>query len=89
MGDPLNFANSILWIGLIGLLEMEVRAPTTVENHSKLYWLASVLVFTGLISMVALSFWLGAVLDGFNNMLWIVAFALIEVDLFSFLKFKK
>ena len=88
-GDPLNFANSILWIGLIGLLEMEVRAPTTVENHSKLYWLASVLVFTGLISMVALSFWLGAVLDGFNNMLWIVAFALIEVDLFSFLKFKK
>lgn len=89
MGDVLNFANSILWIGLIGLLEMEVRAPAMVVSHSKLYWLASVFVFIGLIAMVALSFWLGAVLDGFNNMLWIVAFALVEVDLFSFLKFKK
>ena len=88
-GDILNFANSILWIGLIGLLEMEVRAPSLVETHSKLYWLASVFVFTGLVGMVVLSFWFGAVLDGFNNMLWIVAFALVEVDLFSFLKFKK
>lgn len=89
MGDVLNFANSILWIGLIGLLEMEVRAPGMVENHSKLYWLASVFVFIGLVAMVGISFWSGAVLDGFNNMLWIVAFALVEVDLFSFLKFRK
>lgn len=89
LGDLMNFANSVLWIGLIGLLEMEVRASRLVKSHSKLYWLASVIVFIGLLAMVFMSFWFGAVLDGFNNMLWIAAFALVEVDLFRFLKFKK
>ena len=88
-GDVLNFANSILWIGLIALLEIEVRRPELVESHKNWYWLTSVFVFTGLVAMVVLSFWLGAILDGFNNLLWIIAFALVEVDLFRFLKFRK
>lgn len=88
-GDLLNISSELLWLGLIGLLEMEVRTPSLIEQHQRLYWLASVIVFVGLIAMVGISAWMGAVLDAYNNLLWIIAFALVEVDLFRFLKFRR
>lgn len=88
-GDLLNICSELLWLALIGLLEMEVRTPGLIEQHQRVYWLASVVVFVGLITMVGISAWMGAVLDAYNNLLWIIAFALVEVDLFRFLKFRR
>ena len=88
LGDILNLVNSILWFALIALLEIEVRAPSIVAGYKKLYWLASIFVFTGLVAMVVAWTLLGNLLDAYNSALWIVAFALIEVDLFRFLKIR-
>lgn len=88
LGDILNLINSVLWFALIALLEIEVRAPSLVIEHKTLYWLASILVFTGLVAMVVIWTLSGSLLDAYNGALWIIAFALIEVDLFRFLKIR-
>jgi len=89
LGDLLNVANALFWFALIALLEIEVRAPQRVDQYKKSYWLASVIVFVGLVGMVVLAAWMGALLDAYNNALWLIAFALIEVDLFRFLKMRR
>jgi hypothetical protein len=87
-GDILNLINSGLWLGLLALLEIEVREPTKVlENRMKVV-AASFVIFAGLIGMVVAWGWMGSWLDAFNAGLWIFAFALIEVDIFRFLRLR-
>lgn len=84
----LDVANSLLWFGLIALLELEVHKPVLVMRHDHLFWLLTLTTFIGLIAMAVIWLWQGAWLDGYDAALWIVAFGLIEVDIFNFLKRK-
>ncbi len=84
----LDVVNSALWFVLIALLELEVRYPDKVFKYRQNYWLATVTVFTGLIAMVIAWAWQSAWLDVYDAILWIVAFASIEVDIFQFLQRK-
>lgn len=85
----LDVANSLLWFALIALLESEVRWPDIVFKYRQSYWLATVLVFTGLIAMVIIWAWQSAWLDVYDATLWIIAFASIEVDIFQFFQRKQ
>ncbi len=82
----LDVVNSALWFTLIALLELEVRWPDEVLKYRESYWLATVAVFAGLIGMVIAWAWQAAWLDVYDAMLWIVAFASIEVDIFQLLQ---
>jgi hypothetical protein len=84
----LDISNSILWFMLIALLELEIRYPQTVEAHLRIYWLATLLIFIGLIVMIILWLANSAWLDAYDALLWIVAFAVIDVDIYKFLQFK-
>jgi len=84
----LDVVNSLLWFGLIAMLELEVHKPALVMRHGQLFWLLTVATFIGLIVMAGIWLWQGAWLDGYDAALWIVAFGLIEVDIFNFLKRK-
>jgi len=84
----LDVANSLLWFGLIAMLEFEVHKPALVMRHGHLFWLLTLTIFIGLIAMAVIWLWQGAWLDGYDAALWIVAFGLIEVDIFNFLKRK-
>jgi len=84
----LDVANSLLWFGLIAMLELEVHKPALVMRHGQLFWLLTLTTFIGLIAMAVIWLWQGAWLDGYDAALWIVAFGLIEVDIFNFLKRK-
>jgi len=84
----LDVANSLLWFGLIAMLEFEVHKPALVMRHGHLFWLLTLTTFIGLIAMAVIWLWQGAWLDGYDAVLWIVAFGLIEVDIFNFLKRK-
>ena len=78
----LDATNALLWIGIVLVLELEVRAPAIVAQHRGAYTLSSFLLYAAL-AAVALTWLLrGEWLDGYDALLWIAAFALIELDLF-------
>jgi hypothetical protein len=87
-GDLLGLLDSILWLGLVALLEFEIRAPQMMLENKKKYWLASLGVFSGLLIMLGIYAWNGSFLDAYNQFLWIFAFTLVEVDIFKFLRLK-
>ncbi|MDD2800090.1 MAG: hypothetical protein PHE96_01420 [Methylococcales bacterium] len=84
----LDVVNSLLWFGLIAMLELEVHKPALVMRYGQLFWLLTVATFIGLIVMAGIWLWQGAWLDGYDAAVWIVAFGLIEVDILNFLKRK-
>lgn len=77
----LDAANAWLWIGVVAVLELQVRAPLFVARHRRTFTAASLILY-GALAVVALV-WLirGEWLDGWDALLWITAFALIEMDL--------
>lgn len=85
----LDIINSILWFGLIALLELEVRHPEKVQEYGRTFWIANIAVFAGLMSLVGVWAWQGSWLDAYDAALWIAAFGVIEVDIFRFLKLKR
>ena len=84
----LDVVNSALWFALIALLELEVRWPDKAFKYRQNYWLATVAIFAGLIAMVIAWAWQSAWLDVYDAILWIAAFASIEVDIFQLLQRK-
>lgn len=85
----LDVTNSLLWFALIAVMELEVRRPDIVMRHANLCWLLTLAIFAGLIAMAGIWLWHQAWLDAYDAALWIVAFGLIEVDIFHFLQRKQ
>jgi len=77
----LDAANAWLWIGVVAVLELQVRAPLFMARHRSALTSTSLTLY-GALAAVAL-IWLirGEWLDGYDALLWIAAFALIEMDL--------
>lgn len=79
----LDATNAWLWISIVAVLELEVRAPAFVANHRPHIMLASVALYCAL-AVVALAWFVqGEWFDGYDAVLWIAAFALIEMDLLT------
>jgi len=77
----LDAANAWLWIGVVAVLELQLRAPLFVARHRSAFTGTSLTLY-GALAVVALV-WLihSEWLDGYDALLWIAAFALIEMDL--------
>lgn len=86
--DWLDVVNFLLWIGLIALLEVEVRWPHTILANPTAYWWSKMTIFSGLLLMVIAWTWQSAWLDAYDAALWIVAFITIEADLHQFMERK-
>ncbi len=81
-GEWLDAANALLWIGVVIVLELEVRLPQTAARFRRLV-IGSAFALYAALAAVALAWLLrGEWLDGYDALLWIAAFALIELDLF-------
>lgn len=77
----LDATNAWLWIGVVVVLELQLRAPLFTARHRSAFTGTSLTLY-GALAAVAL-IWLvrGEWLDGYDALLWIAAFALIEMDL--------
>ncbi|NOU14158.1 MAG: hypothetical protein HOO92_09390 [Methylococcaceae bacterium] len=84
----LDITNSLLWFGIIALLELDIHKPNIVLRHSTIIWTLTITIFLSLFVMAGIWLWQGAWLDAYDALLWIIAFALIEVDFFEFLQKK-
>lgn len=77
----LDAGNAWLWIAVVAVLELPLRAPLLVARHRRAFTITSLALY-GALAVMALT-WLarGAWLNGYDALLWIAAFALIEMDL--------
>ena len=76
----LDAVNSLLWIGVVVVLEFEVRYAHAVERHRA--WFAGVAtsLYTGLAALVLAWAWRGEWFDAYDALLWLVAFVTIEIN---------
>lgn len=88
----LDFANETVWLGVIALLELEVRlSPSAVRWHRLRRILAACLYLAlvgFLLTWAAMGFGdedpRAAWLDSWDALLWLVAFVVIELNVFGF-----
>ena len=79
--DALNVG---LWVAVVALLEFEVRRPGDVMRHRSSFAAAAVLLYSGLVALVAAWSWRGEWFDAYDAALWLVAFATLEMDVLGF-----
>ncbi len=77
----LDAANAWLWIAVVAVLELQLRAPLFVARHRNAFTATSLTVYGALAAVAMLWLIRGEWLDGYDALLWITAFALIELDL--------
>jgi hypothetical protein len=80
----LDFANSCLWIGVVALLEVQVRYPWLVARTESTFLTLAALLYGGLAVLVVVWAWRGEWLDAYDALLWIPAFMIIEMDMLRF-----
>jgi hypothetical protein len=78
--DALDAINTILWIGVVVLLECEVRYPHEVGRHRALVATLAGVLYGSLAALVAVWAWRSEWLDAYDALLWLVAFAALEID---------
>jgi len=80
----LDAINLGLWIAVVVLLEFEVRRPDAVAAHRARVTAVATLLYCGLGVPVLVWAGRGEWFDAYDALLWLVAFAAIEIDLFKF-----
>lgn len=80
----LDAINLGLWIAVVTLLEFEVRRPDAVTAHRARFTVVATLLYCGLGVPVLAWAGRGEWFDAYDALLWLVAFATIEIDLFKF-----
>jgi hypothetical protein len=87
----LDFANEATWLAVVVLLELEVRVPPQAHHLHRWRRAAAVALYAALVAFMLA--WLGdglvgaeplhALLDAWDALLWLVAFATIELNVFG------
>jgi len=80
----LDAINLGLWIAVVALLEFEVRRPDAVAAHRARFTAVATLLYCGLGVPVLVWAGRGEWFDAYDALLWLVAFATIEIGLFKF-----
>lgn len=78
--DVLDAVNSVLWIGVVVLLELEFRRPALVQRARASFVTAGVVLYGGLALLVVAWAWRREWFDAYDALLWLLAFATIEMD---------
>jgi hypothetical protein len=76
----LDAVNTCIWIAVVALLEIEVRYPLGVARYRKWYAATAVTLYTGLAALVLMWTWRREWFDAYDAVLWLAAFAMIDMD---------
>lgn len=89
----LDFANALAWLGVVGVLELEVRLPPQALRLHRIRRVLALLLYALLAAFAAAWVVIGlhggtdpvsAWLDAWDALLWLVAFVAIELNVFRF-----
>jgi hypothetical protein len=78
--DWLDAVNTGLWILVVVLLECELRYPQAVARRRRLFTATAIALYAGIAALLPLWALHGEWFDAYDAVLWLVAFALIEMD---------
>lgn len=81
--DRLDAVNTALWIAVVVLLEFEVRHPRKVARMRAGFTAITVTLYAGLAILVLMWGWRGEWFDSYDALLWLIAFAAIEMDVLA------
>jgi hypothetical protein len=81
--NALDALNSVLWIAVVVLLEVQVRYHDAVHRMRLTLSSVAACLYGGLALVVLMWALRGQWFDAYDALLWLVAFATIEVDLVS------
>ena len=76
----LDAINTVLWLGVIALLEIELRKPALVKRFRAGFLGVATVVYGGLALLVAMWAWRGEWFDAYDALVWLAAFATIELE---------
>lgn len=79
----LDAVNIGLWIAVVVLLEIEIRRPRAVAARRTWFAAVTTLLYAGLGVNVLVWAGRGDWFDAYDALLWLVAFATIEIDVFK------
>jgi hypothetical protein len=77
--DVIDAINSALWIAVVVLLEVEFRYPAAVARARPTFAAIAAVLYGGLALLVAAWALRGEWFDAYDALLWLVAFAAIEL----------
>jgi hypothetical protein len=81
--DTLDALNTALWIAVVVLLELEVRRPRAVARWRTRCTAIAAVLYAGLAMLVLIWGWRGEWFDAYDALLWLIAFATIEMDVLA------
>jgi hypothetical protein len=81
--DSLDAVNTALWIAVVVLLEVEVRHPREVARLRTGFTATAATLYAGLAVLVLIWGWRGEWFDAYDALLWLIAFATIEMDVLA------
>lgn len=84
----LDALNSGLWILVVALLELEVRYPLAVKRRRAWFVAAATALYASLAAPVLMWAWRREWFEAYDALLWITAFATIELNVLQFFRSK-
>jgi hypothetical protein len=81
--DTLDTINTLLWIAVVVVLECEVRWPRAVARFRRTLSASAAALYAGLAMLVLIWAWRGEWFDAYDALLWLIAFATIEMDVLA------
>jgi hypothetical protein len=81
--NVLDTLNSALWIGVVVLLETQVRFPALAARARTIFAAVAALLYGGLAVLVAAWVWRREWFDAYDAVLWLIAFAALELTVFT------
>ena len=81
--DWLDAINTALWIGVVIVLELEVRKPHVSTAYRRSFAVTATALYTGLGVLVVIWATRGEWFDAYDAALWLAAFVFIEMELLA------
>ena len=79
-GDWIDALNISLWMLVVALLECELRWPARVSQRRQTFTATAIFLYAGIAALIPVWAWRGEWFDAYDAVLWLLAFALIEMD---------
>jgi len=80
-GEWLDAVNMGLWVAVVALLEFEVRRPAAAARWRPVLLGVAAMLYSVLAALVLAWAWRGEWFDAYDALLWLTAFAMIEMNL--------
>jgi hypothetical protein len=78
----LDAVNMGVWVALVALLDIQVRHPGIAARRRSVFTAGAAMLYAALAALALAWAWRGEWFDAYDALLWLIAFATIEMNIF-------